>query len=320
MQQISRRAVLAGTVLAAPALAQESWPSRPIRCIVPLPPGGGTDAVARLAMRRLSEALGQPVVIENRPGAGGTVGSEAVARAAPDGYTLGLATTSSHPVAPVLRRDVPYNPVSSFSAITLLGNTPYVLVGGSAAGADDLNGFLARVRANPGQINFASVGVSTLGYLLTRQLELLTGTQMGHVPYRGSSQVYPDLMNGTVAVLLDNPPGSSALVADGKLKAFALTRPSALMPNVPTFESLGVRGFDAAFWYGLVAPAGLPEAIATRIQQALAGAFLSGPGLAEMRAMDVIPAMITPAAFARTIAEDAERWSALARQLNIQPE
>jgi tripartite-type tricarboxylate transporter receptor subunit TctC len=320
MPQISRRAVLASSLLASPALAQEAWPSRPIRCIVPLPPGGGTDAVARLAMRRLSEALGQPVVIENRPGAGGTVGSEAVARAAPDGYTLGLATTSSHPVAPVLRRDVPYDPVTSFTAITLLGNTPYVLVGGSGAGANDLAGFLARVRAQPGQINYASVGVSTLGYLLTRQLELITGTQMGHVPYRGSSQVYPDLMNGTVAVLMDNPPGSAALVADGKLKAFAVTRPSALMPNVPSFESLGVRDFDAAFWYGLVGPAGLPQAIANRIQQALAAAFLSGPGLAEMRAMDVTPAMIAPAAFAQTIAEDARRWGALARQLNIQPE
>jgi tripartite-type tricarboxylate transporter receptor subunit TctC len=324
MQQISRRRIMQGAAagLAIPALAraQEPWPSRPIRCIVPLPPGGGTDAVARIATRRLSDALGVPVVIENRPGAGGTIGSDAVARSAPDGYTLGLATTSSHPVATVLRKDVPYDPVASFTAVTQLGVTPYVLVGGPAAGGNDLASFLAAAKARPGGMRYASVGVSTLGYLLTRQFELLTGLQMQHVPYRGSSQAYPDLINGTVGVLLDNPPGSAGLVRDGKLNALALTRPSALMPDVLSFESQGVKGFDAVFWYGLVAPAGTPPAIAQRIQQALATAFLSDPGRAELRAMDVEPVMSAPDAFAATIAEDSRTWREVATRLNIQPE
>lgn len=300
--------------------AEEPWPNRPIRCIVPFPAGGGTDLAARIATRRLSEALGQPIVIENRPGAGGTIGSNAVARAAPDGYTIGVATTSTHPVATVLQRDVPYDPVTSFTAITMLGTTPYVLVAGRAIPANNLAEFLAHVRARPGQVSYASVGVTTLGYLLTRQFELLAGLQMHHVPYRGSSQVYPDLLNGTVGVLLDNPPASAAMVRDGQLKAFAVTQRSNLLPGVPTFESLGVAGFDAVFWYGLVAPAGLPPAIANRMQQALAAHFLTEAGRAEMRASDIEPVMSTPAAFAASIAADSARWRALAQRLDIRPE
>lgn len=318
----TRRTLLqgAGLALAAPALAQEAWPSRPIRCIVPLPPGGGTDATARVATKRLSDALGVPVVIENRPGAGGMVGTEAVARAAPDGYTIGVATSSSHPVAPIFRKDLPYDPVTSFTPITLIGSTPYVLIGGPAAQATDFPSLIARIKANPGQVVYASVGITTLGYLLTRQLEMLAGIEMRHVPYRGSSQVYPDLLNGTVALLLDNPPASAGMVRDGKFTAYAISRPSAMLPNVPLFSSFGIQGFDAAFWYGLMGPAGMPPEIASRMQQALAAAFLSGPGKAELEAMDVIPAMPPPAEFSRIVADDAKKWRELAQRLNIQPE
>ena len=320
MMKTTRRGLIAAATLATPALAQEAWPSRPIRCIVPLPPGGGTDAVARVATRRLSEALGVPVVIENRPGAGGTVGSDAVARSAPDGYTIGIATSSSHPVAPIFRRDLPYDPVTSFTPITLLGNTPYVLIGGPAAQATDFASLVARAKANPGHLVYASPGATTLGYLLTRQLELLLGIEMRHVPYRGSAQVYPDLLNGTVGLLFDNPPGSAAMIREGRFNAFAISRPSVMLPQVPTFASLGVQGMDAAFWYGLMGPAGLPPAIAARMQQALAAAFLSNPGKAELEAMDVTPAMPAPAEFAGIVAEDARKWRALADRLNIQPE
>ncbi|WP_207539518.1 Bug family tripartite tricarboxylate transporter substrate binding protein [Sabulicella rubraurantiaca] len=320
MIQTTRRSLLAAATLSTPALAQDVWPSRPIRCIVPLPPGGGTDATARVATRRLSEALGVPVVVENRPGAGGMVGTEAVARAAPDGYTIGVATSSSHPVAPIFRRDLPYDPVTSFTPITLIGSTPYVLIGGPAAQAADFPSLIARIKANPGQVVYASVGVTTLGYLLTRQLELLAGIEMRHVPYRGSSQVYPDLLNGTVALLLDNPPASAAMVREGRFTAYAISRPSVMLPQVPLFSSFGIEGFDAAFWYGLMGPVGMPPAVATLIQQALAQAFLSGPGKAELEAMDVIPAMPTPAEFTQVVADDARKWRALAERLHIQPE
>src|SRR5258707_10398350 len=170
MTGTSRRAVLkaAAASLAFPASmarAEAAWPNRPIRCIVPLPPGGGTDAMGRRAMQRLSEVVGVPVVVENKPGAGGTIGSEAVAQAAPDGYTLGIATASSHAAAPVFRKDLPYDPVKSFTAVTLLGTTPYLLIAGPAAGAKDLAGFIAAAqnaeRAGTGKLTCASVGVST---------------------------------------------------------------------------------------------------------------------------------------------------------------
>jgi tripartite-type tricarboxylate transporter receptor subunit TctC len=324
MMQRSRRVVLAGAMaaLAAPAVARarDAWPTRPIRCIVPLPPGGGTDAVARLAMQHLSEALGVPVVVDNKAGAGGTIGSDVVAHAAPDGYTFGLATSSSHAAAPVFRKDLPYDPVKSFAAVTLIGTTSYILVGGSAAGARDLSGFIAAAKAQPGKFVCASLGISTLGYLLSRQFELITGLQMIDAPYKGSAQAYPDLMSGIVTVLLDNPSGSAGLVRNGRLTAFAVTRPSALLPNVPTFESQGVKGFADVFWYGLVAPRGLPPEIAERVQQVLAQGFLADPGRAKMHALDVDPIVSTPQQFSQTMAHDTRQWKTLADRLGIKPE
>jgi tripartite-type tricarboxylate transporter receptor subunit TctC len=328
MPKDTRRALIRNAVaaLAAPALvpslgrAQGAWPSRPIRCIVPLPPGGGTDTMGRRAMQRLSEALGVPVVIENRAGAGGTIGSDVVAKAEPDGYTIGIATASSHAAAPVFRKDLPYDPVKSFTAITMLGTTPYILIGGPGAGAKDLAGFIANAKANPGKLTSASVGVSTLGYLLTRQFELIAGLKMVDVPYKGSALAYPDLMNGTVSVMLDNPSGSAGLVREGKLAGFAVTRRSPVLPDVPTFESLGVKGFDATFWYGVVAPAGLPPEIAQRIQRVLAEHFLHPDGAVALRAMDVEPVMSTPESFARTMAQQTADLRALADRLGIKPE
>ena len=311
--------VAAPLVLPAVGRAQGSWPSKPIRCIVPLPPGGGTDTIGRRAMQRLSEALGVPVVVENRAGAGGTIGSDVVAKAEPDGYTIGIATASSHSAAPVFRKDLPYDPVKSFTAITMLGTTPYILIGGPAAGATDLAGFIAAAKAKPGKVNCASVGVSTLGYLLTKQFELLAGIEMVDVPYKGSALAYPDLMSGTVAVMLDNPSGSAGLVREGRLTGFAVTRPSPVLPNVPTFESLGVKGFDAVFWYGVVGPAGLPPAIADRIQKALAEGFLTDEGRASLRAMDVEPVMSTPSVFAAAMAKQTQDLRALADRLGIKP-
>jgi tripartite-type tricarboxylate transporter receptor subunit TctC len=319
----TRRAVLVGasSALATPALVcADTWPSRPIRCIVALPPGGGTDSTGRLAMAQLSDALGVPVVVENKPGAGGTIGSDIVAKAAPDGYTLGIATSSSHAAAPVFRKDLPYDPVKSFTAVTELGTTAYILIGGPSAGAKDLPTFISNTKAQPGKVPCASLGPSTLGYLLTKQFELITGLKMVDTPYKGSAQAYPDLLNGTVAVMLDNPSGSAGLVRENRLTGFAVTRPSAAVPNVPTFDSQGVKNFEDVFWYGVVAPAGLPAEIAERIQKILAQGFLADPGRAKMRALDVEPVMSTPREFANVMASDTQRWKALADRLGLKPE
>jgi tripartite-type tricarboxylate transporter receptor subunit TctC len=312
----------ATAALAFPSIvrAKDAWPTRPIRCIVALPPGGGTDSTGRIAMQALSEALGQPVVVDNKPGAGGTIGSDIVAKAAPDGYTLGIATSSSHAAAPVFRKDLPYDPVKSFTAVTMIGTTSYILIGGPSAGAKDLPTFIANTKAQPGKVACASLGPSTLGYLLTKQLEINTGLQMIDAPYKGAAQVYPDLMNGTVAVMLDNPSGSAGLVRDGRLTGFAVTRPSPAVPNVPTFDSFGVKNFTDVFWYGVVAPPGLDPEIAARIQQILKKALTAEPGLSKLRTIDVEPVCSTPADFSATMARDTRQWKQLADKLGIKPE
>jgi tripartite-type tricarboxylate transporter receptor subunit TctC len=304
---------------AAPAAAEE-WPAKPLKLVVPFPAGGGTDVVSRIVANGLGEALGQPVVVDNRGGAGGTLGSDIVAKSPPDGYTIGMATSSTHPAAVVLQKGVPYDPVKSFSPITMVGTTPYILVASEAVPAKTLPEFLALARANPGKLNYASVGVTTLGYLLTEQFKILTGTDIVHIPYKGSGQVYPDLIENRVSVLLDNPTGAAGHVKSGRLRAYAVTQPSAVLPDVPTFAQLGVAGFDASFWYGLVAPAGTPPAIVARLQREVAKFALSPQGRAELAAKDVRPVADAPEAFTATIAADIERWRGLADRLGVQPE
>src|SRR5690242_19826291 len=303
----------------APANAQ-SWPTKPIKLVVPFPAGGGTDVVARTIANGITEGLGQPIVVENRGGAGGTLGADIVAKAAPDGYTIGIATSSTHPAAVVLQKDVPYDPVKSFAPITLIGTTPYILVASPEFPAKTLAEFVAHAKANPGKINFASVGATTLGYLLTEQFKLLAGIDMLHVPYRGAAQAYPDVMANRVSVFLDNPTGSAGLVKDGRLRGYAVTQKSAVLPEVPTFAEAGVPGFDAVFWYGYVAPAGTPPAIIERIQREVSKFVNSPHGKADLASKDISPVASTPDAFAKTIATDVTNFKTLADKVGVKPE
>ena len=311
-------AISAGTVLA------QAWPSRALKIIVPFPPGGGTDLVARSVAARLGEALGQPVVAENRPGAGGTIGADAVAKAAPDGYTIGIATSSTHPASVALQKGVPYDPLKSFAPITMVASTSYVLVASPALPAANLLELIAYAKANPGKLNFANVGNSTLGYLLSLQLKALTGTQMLDVSYKGSSQIYPDLMSNQVSIFLDNPGASTPLVNSGRLKAYGVTTPTPSMPGVPLFAevgaSVGLGSFDSSLWYGLVAPAGTPKAIVERIQVETSKYVLSAEGRKEFATRSLDPVGDTPEHFSAVIQKDLERFKALVKQLNIQPQ
>ena len=310
-------------LLSGTALAQ-AWPTRPLKIIVPFPPGGGTDLVARSVAARLSDALGQPVVAENRPGAGGTIGADAVAKATPDGYTIGIATSSTHPASVVTQKNVPYDPLRSFAPITMIGSTSYVLLASPALPAATIAELVSYAKANPGKLNFANVGASTLGYLVSLQLKALTGTQMLDVSYKGSSQIYPDLMSGQVSVFFDNPGASTPLVNSGRLKAYGVTTPTPSMPGVPLFSqagaSVGLKDFDPAFWYGLVAPAGTPRAIVDRIQAETARYVQSAEGRKEFAARSLEPVGSTPDQFGAVIQKDIERFTALAKQLNLQPQ
>ncbi|MSQ54520.1 MAG: tripartite tricarboxylate transporter substrate binding protein [Betaproteobacteria bacterium] len=312
-------ALLLGLVVAASVQAQ-GWPSRPLKLVVPFPAGGGTDLVGRAIAAKLADALGQPVVVENRPGAGGTIGADAVAKSAPDGYTLGIATSSTHPASVVLQKSVPYDPLKSFEPVTMLAVTSFVIMANPALPAKDLKELVAYAKANPGKLNFANVGTSTLGYLLSLQWKALTGTEMADITYKGSSQIYPDLMNGQVSVFLDNPGASTALVNGGKLRAYGVTRATPSMPGVPLFAEAGLAGFDASFWYGLVAPAGTPRAVVDRIHAEAAKYLQSAAGQSDFQKFSLEPSGDTPERFAATMRADIERFRALAAQLKINPQ
>ncbi len=315
------RLAVVSLLLAAPALAQaQAFPSRALKMVVPFPAGGGTDLVGRAIAAKLGDALGQPVVVENRPGAGGTIGADAVAKSAPDGYTLGIATSSTHPASVVLQKSVPYDPLKSFEPVTMLAVTSYVMVANPALPAKDLRELVAYAKANPGKLNFANVGTSTLGYLLSLQWKALTGTEMADITYKGSSQIYPDLMNGQVSVFLDNPGASTSLVNSGKLRGYGVTRATPSMPGVPLFADAGLPGFDSTFWYGLVAPAGTPKAVVERIHGEAAKYLQSPAGHADFQKFSLEPIGDTPERFAATMRADIERFRGLAAQLKLSPQ
>jgi tripartite-type tricarboxylate transporter receptor subunit TctC len=306
---------LFATLLISTFANAQGWPTKPLRMIVPFPAGGGTDLVARAAASKLSDALGQPVVVENRPGAGGTIGASAVANAAPDGYTIGVATSSTHPAALALLKDVPYDPVKSFAPITQIASTSFVLIGSPSLPPATFPELVAYAKANPGKLNFANVGTGTLGYLMTLQLRSLTGTDMVDVQYKGSAQAYPDLMSGQVQLFMDNPGASTPLVAAGKLRAYGVTTPTPSMPGVQRFSEMGLPDFQPDFWYGLVAPAGTPKPIVERMHQVIEQWVKSPEGRRELESRSLVPMGTTPDEFAAAMRSETERFRALGARL-----
>ncbi len=305
--------------ICASAMAQPAdWPARPIRMLVGLPPGGTTDLMARAAASRLSEAVVQSVIVDNRPGASGAIAGQLLARATADGYTFGLVTTSTHAVAPLLQARPAFDPQKDFTHVTLIGTTPYVLLAPASFPAKTMREAIEHLRANTGRLAYASAGAGTLGHLITEAMLGELKVQMTHVPYKGAAPVYPDLMADRVALFFDNPGSSLALVKAGKLRALAVSRPLAVLPGVGTLIDAGLKGFDPVFWYGIVAPAGLPRPLVERVQRELARSFASDAGRAELANFGVDPVLSTPEAFAAQTRSDIERWGPLARAVKIE--
>ena len=316
-------AALAAVGLAQAALAQ-AYPSRPIRLVVPYPPGGGTDVIARILNEPLTIALKQPIVIDNRGGAGGTIGTDIVAKAAPDGYTIGIANLSTHATSIALQKDLPFHPLKSFAPISMIGSASFVLLGSPALPVTNLVDLVAYAWANPGKLNMASTGSPTLSYVLGLQFKQLTGTQMVDVAYKGSAQIYPDLMSNQVSLYFDNPGASTPLVNSGRLKAFGVSSPTPAMVGVPLISqagaSVGLKELDSTFWWGYVAPAGTPRPIIDRIQAEVAKFVLSPKGREELALRGLEPSGSSPEQFAAQIQKDIDRLTALVKQLNIQPQ
>jgi tripartite-type tricarboxylate transporter receptor subunit TctC len=268
--------------IALPALAQPAWPSRPIRYIVPFAPGGTTDILARVVGEKLGPILGQTIVIENKPGQGGSVGAAELARAAPDGHTLGGGTISSHAINATLYDKLPYDPVTSFAPITMYATQPNVLLVHPSVPATNLREFIALLKASPGKYVYGSAGNGTSQHISGELFKAMAGVQMQHVPYRGSGQMVPELLGGTLPVAFDNIATGIPHMKTGKLRALAVTtaRRSGVAPDVPTMAESGLTGYELSSWQAVFAPAGTPPAVVERLYTEI-GRILKMPDVAK---------------------------------------
>ncbi|HYF43497.1 MAG TPA: tripartite tricarboxylate transporter substrate binding protein [Ramlibacter sp.] len=315
---LSRRHALAAVAAAAVpgAWAQPAgWPSKPVRIVVPFAAGGTTDILARATAQELSKAFGQQFVVENRAGAGGNIGADLVAKAAPDGYTLLMGTVGTQSINKWLYSRMPFDPQKDFTPITMVAAVPNVMVvPAQKATANNINSvadFIRHAKANPGKLNMASSGNGTSIHLAGELFKSMTGTFMAHFPYGGSSPALLALMSGDMDVMFDNLPSSMPHIRSGRLKALAVTssQPSGALPGVPTVEQAGnLKGFEASSWFGLLGPAGMPPEIANRIQQEVAKALATPEMKDKLLAQGAIPSGNTPQQFAAHIDAELKKW------------
>ncbi|MCK8787669.1 tripartite tricarboxylate transporter substrate binding protein [Roseomonas sp. NAR14] len=319
----SRRALL-GSALALPALlaaapARAAFPDRPIRIVVPWPPGAFADVVMRALAQPMQGPLGQPVVIENRAGATGAVGTEVVARAAPDGTTLILANAETHAINSLIYRRLPYNPVTDFTPVSLIARAPFGLVVRRGLGIDTLAAFLAKVRAEPGRLSFASWGTGSTSHLTMELLLRAAGLDMLHVPFTGQAPGVTAVIAGQVDAMFLTAGGAEAAARDGSVRLLAVSSAQRvpLLPDTPTLREQGVA-VEGGNWFGLLGPARMPDAIANRLAEVTAQAARDPAAAEVLRTQAAIPEASTPAALRDFIDRDRERWAGLVRDLRIQ--
>jgi tripartite-type tricarboxylate transporter receptor subunit TctC len=312
MMRILQRAALGALalVLAGGAWAQ-AYPTKPIRLVVPFPAAGTTDILAREVAQRLSVSFGQSVVVDNRPGAAGNIGSDIVAKSAPDGYTLLMGTVGTHAINPSLYAKMPYNHVKDFVPIVLVAGVPNILEVTPSLPVNSVADLIKLAKEKPGQLNFASSGSGTSIHLSGELFKTMTGVDMMHVPYKGSAPALTDLMGGQVQLMFDNLPSSLAQIKAGKLRAIAVTsaQRSPALPNIPTIAESGLPGFEASSWFGLLAPAGTPAAIVARINADVNQWLQTAEAKEKLLAQGAIPAGGTPEQFGAHIRAETEKWA-----------
>ncbi len=303
--------------------AQPVWPTKPVRLVIPFPAGGATDIIGRTVAARLGVALGQQVIVENRPGAGGTIGSDAVAKSAPDGYTLLMATSSTHSIGPALNPKMPYDAVRDFAPVAHIANAPSVLVVGRDSPARTAPELIAMLKRNPGRYNFGSSGIGTYPHLSAEMFKWRAGGLfVVHIPYRGTGLVITDLVAGQIAFLMDSIVSAQSHIRDGKIRALAVTgaRRSTSLPSVPIFTELGIPGMEFSNWFGVFAPAGTPPDIVQRLNRELNAVMRSPEVLERLERAGADAAGGTPEQFARVYRDEFESWKAVIQRANIKPE
>jgi len=316
---------LASAVIATSAIAEageDGWPQRPLRLVVPFPAGSSTDIIARIVAQKLSHRLGQQIVIENRAGASGNIGADAVAKAAPDGYTIGIATASTHAVAASLSPNLPYDPIRDFAPVAMIGSQPYVLVLHPALPAHNLAELIALAKAKPGTLNYGSAGVASLAHLATELFASMAGVNIVHVPYKSSSQSMTDMITGrldmqfaTIAPSLPNIRAGQlrALVTSGKTRVAAL-------PELPTVAEAGIAGYEAALWVSFVVPSDTPPKIIARLNREVNDVLESSDGTEALVAQGMAPEPGPPEALTERIRGDIEKWRSVAARAGIRPQ
>jgi len=307
-------------LLAGPALAQ--YPARPLKLIVPFPPGGSTDILARALGQKLSEGLSQPVVIDNRPGAGGSIGSEAAAKAAPDGYTIMMGHLGTLAVNAAIYKKLPYDPVKSFAPVSLMAIVPSVLVVNPSLPVTSAAELIDYAKKNPGKLAYGSAGSGSTSHLTTEYFKLATGTDILHVPYKGVGPMLTDMISGQLSMGLNGAPAVMAHVNSGRLRALAVSSLTRLpsLPNIPTLDEAGVKGFEANGWYGIVAPAGTSREIVARLNAEIRRDMETPELRARLDAEGAIPAADSPEAFAAFIASEIARWGSVLKRAGIEPQ
>ena len=316
---------LASAMVTGAAFSQTTdagWPDRPIRLVVPFPAGSSTDIIARIIAQKLGQRVGQQIVIENRAGASGNIGADAIAKAAPDGYTIGIATASTHAVAASLSTSLPYDPIRDFAPVSVIGSQPYVLVLYPGLPAKNLAELIALAKAKPGTLNYGSAGVASLAHLATALLANMAGVTLTHVPYKSSAQSVTDMMTGrldmqfaTIAPTLPNIQAGQlrALVTSGKTRVAAL-------PEVPTVAESGIAGYEAALWVSFVAPAATPATIVARLNREVNEILSSAEGKEALVAQGMEAQPGPPDAVTERIRTDIEKWRAVVTKAGIRAE
>ena len=300
----------------ASIVSAQTWPTKPIKIVLGFPPGGATDILSRDFAAKLGEELRQQVIIENKPGAGGTIGADIVAKAVPDGYTLTIGTSSNHAIAVSLYKKLPYDPVKDFAPITMLAVSQNVVVINPGVPANNIKELVAYAKANPGKLNFGSSGNGTISHLTGEMFNSLNGTQITHIPYKGSAFVFPDLLSGQISVMYDSTISIGSLLKSGKVKALAVTgdKRSSFLPDLPTVAESGYPDFESTNWFGFFAPAATPKDILAKLNAA-AVKVLAAPDLNARFALQGAEIVAnSPSEALKMVKADIVKWAEVAKK------
>ena len=322
MRQVVGAVSLIAIVAATAALAADSYPNRPVKLVVPFAPGGTTDIIARIVSLKIQGNFGQPIIVENRAGAGGVIGASDTAKAVPDGYNLGVATVSTIATAPAMEPNVPYDPVNDFTPIINIAATPNVLTVNPQFPARDFQGFIAELKKNPGKYSYASPGTGSITHMQMELFKAKTGVSMVHIPYKGAGPALNDEVAGHVLVMLDNLPSSLPYIQQGRLIPIVVAAQKRVpaLPNVPTLAEVGVPEVNRMAFYGIYGPKGLPAEVVTKVHDAVKKTLEDPEVRDRIEQTGSVVIANTPAEFAQQIKSEYETYRKLALEQKLKPE